>query len=64
MWHAVPDAFGANKAGAAAFAAQWFRIRLARELLYTGSPEGAGVAESVRGLDPLELTTAMYSQWQ
>ena len=64
MWHAVPDAFGVNKAGAAAFAAQWFRYVSRGELLYTGSPEGAGVAESVRGLDPLEMTTAMYSQWQ
>jgi len=64
MWHAVPDAFGVNKASAGAFAQQWFRYVSRGDLLYTGSPEGAGVAESVRGLDPLELTTAMYSQWE
>jgi superfamily II DNA or RNA helicase len=64
MWHAVPDAFGVNKAGATGFAEQWFAYVSRGELLYTGSPEGAGIADSVRGLDPLELTTAMYSQWQ
>jgi superfamily II DNA or RNA helicase len=63
MWHAVPDAFGVNKTNAARFAEQWFTYVSRGELLYTGSPEGAGVAESVRGLDPLELTTAMYAQW-
>jgi hypothetical protein len=63
MWHAVPDAFGVNKTSAAAFAEQW-RVFVSRgELLYTGSAEGAAVAQTVRGLDPMDLTTAMYAEW-
>lgn len=64
MWHAVPDAFGVNKQAAAAYLAQWHRFVSRGELLYTGSPEGAGVAESVRGLDPMDVATALYSQWE
>lgn len=63
MWHAVPDEFGVNRASAEQFAAHW-RAHVSRgNVLYTGSPKGAGVAQAVRGLDPMELTTAMYSQW-
>lgn len=63
MWHAVPDVFGVNKQTAEGFAANWRRHVSRGELLYTGSAEGAGVAEAVRGLDPMDLSTAMYSQW-
>ncbi|MBK9434780.1 MAG: hypothetical protein IPN52_06550 [Micrococcales bacterium] len=63
MWHAVPDAFGVNKASATAYAEQW-RVFVSRgQLLYTGSAEGAAIAETVRGLDPMDLTTAMYAEW-
>ncbi len=63
MWHAVPDSFGVNKQSAAGFHGAWQQFVSRGQLLYTGSPEGAGVAESVRGLDPLDLTTAMSAQW-
>ena len=33
------------------------------QLLYTGSAEGAAIAETVRRLDPMDLTTAMYARW-
>ena len=63
MWHAVPDAFGVNKASATAYDEQW-RVFVSRgQLLYTGSAEGAAIAETVRGLDPMDLTTAMYAEW-
>lgn len=63
MWHAVPDEFGVNKQAAVGFLTAWQQIVSRGELLYTGSPEGAGVADTVRGLDPMDVATAMYSQW-
>jgi len=63
MWHAVPDVFGVNKSAAQAFAEQWRRYVGRGRLVYTGAPDGAGVAEAVRGLDPLDLSSALYAQW-
>ncbi|MFN8183112.1 MAG: DEAD/DEAH box helicase family protein [Candidatus Nanopelagicales bacterium] len=63
MWHAVPDEFGVNKQAAAAFLVHWQRNVSRGTVLYTGSPEGAGVAEAVRGEDPMDLTTGMYAEW-
>lgn len=63
MWHAVPDGFGVNKQAATAFLHHWQRYVSRGQVLYTGSPEGAGIADSVRGLDPMDLATAMYAQW-
>jgi hypothetical protein len=63
MWHAVPDAFGVNKTSAAAYAQRWRTFVSRGDLLYTGSAEGAATAETVRGLDPMDLTTAMYAEW-
>lgn len=63
MWHAVPDEFGVNKQAATAFLGHWQRFVSRGQILYTGSPEGAGIADTVRGLDPMDLTTAMYAQW-
>ncbi len=63
MWHAVPDVFGVNKDAATAFLVQWRAFVSRGELLYTGSAEGAGVMEAVRGLDPMDLATALYAEW-
>jgi hypothetical protein len=63
MWHAVPDLFGVNKASAEQFAQAWRRFVGRGRLLYTGSPEGAGAAQAVRGLDPLDVTSALSAQW-
>ena len=63
MWHAVPDEFGVNKQATAAFLVHWQRHVSRGTVLYTGSPEGAGVAEAVRGEDPMDLTTGMYAEW-
>ncbi len=63
MWHAVPDQFGVNKAAAQSYAEQWSRFVSRGQLLYTGAVEGSAVAETVRGLDPMDVATAMYSQW-
>ena len=63
MWHAVPDVFGANKAAAQAFLTQWQRYVSRGQVLYTGSAEGAGVAEAVRGANPLDVSSALYAEW-
>lgn len=63
MWHAVPDEFGVNKQAAAGFLHHWQRFVSRGQILYTGSPEGAGIAGTIRGLDPMDLGTAMYAQW-
>ncbi len=63
MWHAVPDEFGVNKQAVSAFLAHWQRHVSRGSVLYTGSPEGAGVAQAVRGEDPMDLSTGMYAEW-
>lgn len=63
MWHAVPDTFGVNKTRASEFLVQWQRFVSRGELLFTGSPEGAGVAQAVRGANPTETSSAMSAQW-
>lgn len=63
MWHAVPDVFGVNKQTAEAFAARWHTFVSRGDLLYTGSASGGGVADTVRGLDPMDLSTALYAEW-
>lgn len=63
MWHAVPDVFGINKAAAQAFLTQWQRYVSRGQVLYTGSAEGAGVAEAVRGANPLDVSSALYTEW-
>lgn len=63
MWHGVPDVFGVNKQAAESFASQW-RVFVSRgDLLYTGAANGGAVADTVRGLDPMDLSTAMYAEW-
>lgn len=55
IWHAVPDGAGANRRGADRFHAAWVRCVSTSELVYTGSPEGAGVLAAVRGLNPFAM---------
>lgn len=63
MWHAVPDVFGVNKTRAEQFLVLWRRHVSRGEVLYTGSAVGAGVAESVRGANPLDVSSGLYSRW-
>ena len=62
-WHPVPTALGVNAARAGAFAAAWDRWVGPTELLYTGSPEGAGVLAAQQGSDPFDATTVIRRQW-
>ncbi|GAA1792920.1 DEAD/DEAH box helicase family protein [Nocardioides hankookensis] len=63
VWHPVPSALGVNAARAGAFAAAWDRWVGPTSLLYTGSPEGAGVLAAQQGSDPFDATTVIRRHW-
>ena len=63
VWHAVPTVLGINAPRARAFATAWDRWVGPTELLYTGSPEGAGVLAAQEGSDPFAATTVIRRQW-
>ncbi|MET0738250.1 MAG: DEAD/DEAH box helicase, partial [Acidimicrobiales bacterium] len=62
-WHQVPSVLGANAARAEAFAHAWRRWVGDGDLLFTGSPEGAGVLAAQQGSDPFDATTVMRRHW-
>ena len=64
VYHAVPSALGANARLARAFAAAWQARVSPGEMLYTGSPEGAGILVAQRGDDPFDVTTQIRTLWR
>src|SRR4051794_26951193 len=64
VWHAVPATLATNAQRAKAFAEAWRRHVSRGRLLYTGSAEGFGVLEAVRGDDPFAVTTALRTVWR
>ncbi|MEU0316549.1 DEAD/DEAH box helicase family protein [Nocardioides sp. NPDC006273] len=62
-WHAVPAALGRRAADANAFRAAWEHWVGGAALLYTGSPEGAGVLAAQRGADPFDVTAVIRRHW-
>ncbi|MER7559723.1 DEAD/DEAH box helicase family protein [Nocardioides sp. NPDC126508] len=62
-WHAVPAALGRRAADAKAFRAAWEHWVGGSGLLYTGSPEGAGVLAAQRGADPFDVTAVIRRHW-
>ncbi|SDL16645.1 Type III restriction enzyme, res subunit [Nocardioides sp. YR527] len=62
-WHAVPVALGRRAADAKAFHAAWEHWVGGSGLLYTGSPEGAGVLTAQRGTDPFDVTAVIRRHW-
>ena len=64
IWHAVPEVAGVNRRGAERFHAAWVRYVSKSELVYTGSPEGAGILAAVRGLNPMDIATAVRVEWR
>jgi hypothetical protein len=64
VYHAVPAALGANRKLAQVFARAWNTRVSPGELLYTGSPEGAGVLAAQRGDDPFAVTTQIRTLWR
>jgi hypothetical protein len=63
VWHPVPTVLGVNASRAGAFAAAWDRWVGPTQLLYTGSPEGAGVLAAQQGSDPFAATTVIRRHW-
>ncbi|MGY0386283.1 DEAD/DEAH box helicase [Nocardioides sp. WG-D5] len=62
-WHAVPTALGRRAADAKTFRAAWERWVGGSGLLYTGSPEGAGLLAAQRGADPFDVTAVIRRHW-
>jgi superfamily II DNA or RNA helicase len=64
VYHAVPAVLGVNARLAKAFARAWNERVSPGELLYTGSPEGAGMLAAQRGDDPFDVTTQIRTLWR
>jgi hypothetical protein len=64
VYHAVPSVLGANKRLASAFEQAWNARVSPGGMLYTGSPEGAGVLAAQRGDDPFAVTTQIRTLWR
>ncbi|HEY9409480.1 MAG TPA: hypothetical protein VIP77_07860, partial [Jiangellaceae bacterium] len=62
-WHAVPTALGRRAADAKSFLAAWEHWVGGSGLLYTGSPEGAGILAAQRGADPFDVTAVIRRHW-
>ncbi len=63
VWHSVPTVLGVNATRAGCFSRAWDRWVGGERLLYTGSPEGAGVLAAQAGADPFEVTTVIRRHW-
>jgi len=64
VYHAVPAVLGARKNLAVAFEAAWNARVSPGAMLYTASPEGAGVLAAQRGDDPFAVTTQIRTLWR
>jgi hypothetical protein len=64
VYHAVPTVLGVNARLAKTFARAWNERVSPGELLYTGSPEGAGMLAAQRGDDPFDVTTQIRTLWR
>lgn len=64
VYHAVPAVLGGNKKSATIFARSWNARVSPGELLYSGSPEGAGILAVSRGDDPFAVTTQIRTLWR
>jgi superfamily II DNA or RNA helicase len=64
VYHAVPTALAGNKKTAAIFARSWNARVSPGQLLYSNSPEGAGILAVSRGDDPFAITTQIRTLWR
>jgi len=64
VYHAVPTVLGVNKERAATFERAWHHRVSPGSMLYTGSPEGAGILAVQRGDDPFAVTTQIRTLWR
>jgi hypothetical protein len=63
VWHPVPTVLGVNANKAGAYRRAWTRWIGDGRLLFTGSPEGAGVLAAQQGADPFAATTVLRRHW-
>jgi hypothetical protein len=64
VYHAVPAVLSTSRKLATAFERTW-NIHVSRgQVLYTGSPEGAGILAVQRGDDPFAVTTQIRTLWR
>jgi superfamily II DNA or RNA helicase len=64
VYHAVPAVLGTKRELAEVFARAWNSRVSPGELLYSGSPEGAGILAAQRGDDPFAVTTQIRTLWR
>jgi hypothetical protein len=64
VYHAVPTVLGGKKQLAEHFERAWNARVSPGEILYTGSPEGAGILTVQRGDDPFAVTTQIRTLWR
>ncbi len=64
VWHQVPEMLGANAGRAGCLLDAWRRWVGDGEILFTGSPAGAGVLAAQQGSDPFAATTVMRRHWR
>lgn len=64
VYHAAPAALSANKRLATTFERAWNTRVSPGKILYTGSPEGAGILTVQRGDDPFAVTTQIRTLWR
>jgi hypothetical protein len=63
VWHTVPSVLAARRAGADAFATAWSHWVRGGPAVYAGSPQGAGVVATHRGMDPFDVTCVIRRVW-
>ena len=64
VYHAVPAVLGVNRRRASAFGLAWSERVSPGQMLYAGSPEGAGILAAQRGDDPFAVTTQIRTLWR
>jgi superfamily II DNA or RNA helicase len=64
VWHQVPEMLGVNADRARCLLTAWRHWVGDGEILFTGSPAGAGVLAAQQGSDPFAATTVMRRHWR
>ena len=64
VYHAVPSVLAGRKRLATEFERAWNARVSPGKIIYTGSPEGAGVLTVQRGDDPFAVTTQIRTLWR
>ena len=64
VYHAVPSVLAGKKQPATQFERAWNARVSPGTILYTGSPEGAGILTVQRGDDPFAVTTQIRTLWR